>query len=349
MASPTDRPASEVVIDLTEATEVPSQIFDWQAEDPIPEPTDFGDPNEQPPTFPTEDGDFRDINDLLKPPSAQEEAETDVGASQADTPSTSTSTAKRKRSSTASAARPVRKKKPSAKTLDAGPPLMTTNTKKLRITFTTEMTARIMEWFQACKNRCMFNSTKKADYTTVWDEVWKLFLTYSGVTKPIGKRAVYEAVFFRERATCGDIAEPGEVPATQATQEAGDVDDDDSGRDNISQLDQGSSEEEEEEEEGDEDQGEAGTPINTPTPVRGLGDSLVSAATLLAAPQLPGSEDFARAVGDLQAGFGDVLNAEELDNCFNQLQKELLNSVKWNRLNKEMKQYFVNRWKDMVT
>lgn len=206
-------------------------------------------------------------------------------------------------------------------------------------------------------------------------------------SKPIGKRAVYEAVFFRERATCGDIAEPGEVPATQATQEAGDVDDDDSGRDNISQLDQGSSEEEEEEEEGDEDQGEAGTPINTPTPVRkltaaqqhrrdtdpditplrnaqpliitakrtpkseigGLGDSLVSAATLLAAPQLPGSEDFARAVGDLQAGFGDVLNAEELDNCFNQLQKELLNSVKWNRLNKEMKQYFVNRWKDMVT
>ncbi|KAK3364628.1 hypothetical protein B0T25DRAFT_563637 [Lasiosphaeria hispida] len=98
------------------------------------------------------------------------------------------------------------------------------------------MTTAIMEFLKDCKNKGMFNSSKKKDYTPVWVEV-KDFCAdkWSSMPWTVGtiSSKVYKTVFWREHATGDLIAETGESQggATQADN------DEDSGHDNPDLLD----------------------------------------------------------------------------------------------------------------
>ncbi len=76
-----------------------------------------------------------------------------------------------------------------------------------------------------------------------------------------------------------------------------------------------------------------------------LAASPQAAASTLAAPRLPGADELATAVDDLQRRFALRLNDRELFNCLEGLEKNPMRAVIWNRLEGSMKKFFVARWK----
>lgn len=214
------------------------------------------------------------------------------------------------------------------------------------------------------------------------ESTWEAFLSKNNTKHrdlgwlrrvPLGDREVYEAVFWRERATGFDIMEPSE---SQAVVDPEILDVDDSGQDNGDVLDND-----------DDEFGSTTTPsIASSTPIRRLtsaqrhrletdpdqtpprnneppitipksrkrardtegtilGESFREAATILATPKLPGAGDLEVAIEDLQHMFADELDDEEILNCVEYLQSNPMRAAGWKRLTPGVKRLYIQRWK----
>lgn len=73
--------------------------------------------------------------------------------------------------------------------------------------------------------------------------------------------------------------------------------------------------------------------------------TLESAASILAAPRLPGAEDVARASKDIQEQFAGEISDAEMVKCINHFCHNPMMAVAWNVLKLSTKRAFVNKWK----
>ena len=191
----------------------------------------------------------------------------------------------------------------------------------------------------------------------------------------LGNVEVYRSVFFRERASGYYIAEVDDINSTQL--EASDLED--SGRDIPELLDSESDKDDndiiaqsptvqrltsaqQQRQETDPDQTplqESSSAVEIPIQQTArrrnvnnkernsivFASSLQTAASTIAALQLPGADDLATAVDDLQQRFIGKVTDEELLNCLEYLQENPMRAVIWNKLGDLIKHLYIDRWK----
>ncbi len=181
-------------------------------------------------------------------------------------------------------------------------------------------------------------------------------------TKPLGDKAVYEKVFWRERGTGSHIREPGEPPVRVRDVASASAlsTPTDEGDENVParQPNTPLSLAQKRRLENDPDC----TPLSSAdrdrlrlievreqkkpkTEAALLAESIGNGAFLISRPKVPGAGDLEEAVKDIQARYREKLTTLELVRCIEKLQSESTNPVVWNALEEESKDILVAEWK----
>ncbi|KAK3933427.1 hypothetical protein QBC46DRAFT_140011 [Diplogelasinospora grovesii] len=199
-------------------------------------------------------------------------------------------------------------------------------------------------------------------------------------SQPLGDKNVYETVFWRERATGLHIVEVGEERSRFESDEVVVLDGTDSGRDNTDLLDSDDDEGIEDstgpstpvpniqltaarQHRNVTDPDLTSTPSRPLVPIsstsslskkrrtaQAVNDDafngfLTQASAAFAAPMVPSSNDISLAIDDLLERYQGSINNVEMKHCLKALRLHT-NALMWNKLNSEMKDTFVEDWKE---